>query len=126
MLQKPLKAHGAKPFDGLLIGLILQARECRLRGQRIGFTNDGLKRRIIAQCVGVVAILVACSDLIDSLAEHLMGMVLDENRITPVVAKPVESFCECQLSIELAQEQKTGVAGNLTAVKIENNFGLKT
>ena len=126
MLQKPLKTHGAKPFDGLLIGLILQARERGLRGQRIGSTNDGLKGRITAQGVGVVAVLVACSDLINSLAQHLMGVMLDEQRITPVIEKPRKFFCERQLPVELAQEQKARVAGNLAAVKVENDFRLKT
>jgi hypothetical protein len=126
MLQKPLKTHGAKPFDGLLIGLILQARERGLRGQRIGFTNDGLKRRIIAQCVGVVAVLVACGDLINSLTQHLMGVMLDEQRITPVIEKPRKSFRERQLRIKLPQQQKSRVAGDLTAVKVENDLRLKT
>src|SRR5215831_16983590 len=103
MLQKPLKTHGAKPFDGLLIGLTLQAQERGLRGQRIGFTNDGLKGRITAQGVGVVAVLVTCGDLINSLAEHLMRVMLDEQRITPVAAKPRKFFRERQLPVELAQ-----------------------
>ena len=55
-----------------------------------------------------------------------MGVVLDENRIAPVVEKPVEFFRERQLRIELAQEQKSRVAGNLTAVEIENDLRLKT
>ena len=106
-----MKTHRAKPFDGLLIGMILQTRECGLRGQRIGFTHNGLKRGIDAQCIRVVAVLVACGDLINSLTQHLMGMVLDENRMAPVVEKPVEFLCECELRIELAQEQKTRVIG---------------
>ena len=126
MVQKPLKTHGAQPFDSLLVGVIFQARERGLRGQRIGFTNDGLKRGIVAQRVGVVTVLVACGDLINSLTQHLMGVVLDENRIAPVVEKPVEFFRERQLRIELAQQQKSRVAGNLTAVEIENDLRLKT
>jgi hypothetical protein len=55
-----------------------------------------------------------------------MGVVLDENRMAPVVAKPGKFFCERQLRIELAQEQKTGVSGDLAAIEIENNFRLKT
>src|SRR5262245_55950321 len=92
MLQKPLKTHGAKPFDGWLIGVIFQARERGLRGQRIGFTHEGLKCGIVAQRVGVVTVLIACGDLINSLTEHLVGVVLDENRMAPVVEQPVESL----------------------------------
>jgi len=123
MLQKPLKTHGAQPFDGLLVGVILQARERGLRGQGIGFTNDGLKGRITAQCVGVVAVLVACSDLINSLTQHFMGVVLDEQRITPVIEKPSKSFRERQLPVKLAQEQKARVAGNLAPLKSRTIFG---
>ncbi len=65
------------------------------------------------------------SDLIDSLTQHLMNMMLDKNRMAPVVKNPVEVFCERQLRIELTQEQKTAVRGDLTAVEIENNFRLK-
>jgi hypothetical protein len=43
MLQQPLKSNGSHPLDGLPIGVILQARECGLRGQGIGFADDGLK-----------------------------------------------------------------------------------
>src|SRR4029077_10485512 len=45
---------------------------------------------------------------------------------SPVVEKPVEFLCECELRIELAQEQKTRVTGDLTTVKIDNDFPLKT
>jgi hypothetical protein len=55
-----------------------------------------------------------------------MGVVLDEQRITPVVEKPSKSFRERQLRVKLAQEQKTRVAGNLAAVKVDNDFRLKT
>src|SRR4051794_34526407 len=106
MFQKPLKPHGAKALDRFLIGVIFQARERGLRGQRIGFTHNGLKGRLNAQRISVVTILVACSDLTDSLAEHLMGMVLDENRMAPVLEDPVEFVRECQLRIKLTQEQK--------------------
>ena len=55
-----------------------------------------------------------------------MGVMLDEKRIAPVVEKPVEFCCERQLRIKLTQEQKTGVSGDLAAIKVENNFRLKT
>ena len=126
MLQKPLKSNDSQPLDGLPIGVILQARERGLRGQRIEFPHDGLKRGIVAQGVGVVAILVACGDLINSLTQHLMGVVLDEHRITPLVTHSPNSFGQRQLGVKLAQEQKTAVARDLTTVKIKNDFWLKT
>ena len=126
MVQKPLKPHSTKPFDGLLVGVIFQARERGLRGQGIGFTHKGLKGGIVAQRVGVVTVLVARADLINSLAQHLMGVMLDEQRITPVVEKPVEFLRERELHIKLAQEQEARVASDLAAVKIDNDFRLKT
>src|SRR5262249_30771650 len=57
---------------------------------------------------------------------HLMGVVLDEQRITPIVEKPGKFFRERQLRIELAQQQKARVAGDLTPIKIENDLRLKT
>src|SRR5262245_43001638 len=126
MVQKPLMTHGAQPFDGLLVGMLLQPLERGLRGPRIAFTNDGLKRVIAAQSINVVAVLVACADLINSLTQHLMGVVHDEQRITPIVEKPGKFFRERQLRIELAQQQKARVAGDLTPIKIENDLRLKT
>lgn len=52
-------------------------------------------------------------------------VVLDKSRMAPVV-KPFEALCEGQLSIKLAQKQKTAVRGDLPAVEIENEFRLKT
>lgn len=126
MLQKPLKTNGPEPFDGCLIGMILQTRERGLRGQGVGFTHDGLKSRIRAQRVGIVAVLVTCSDLINPLTQHLMSMVLDEHRIAPLLTQSTKSLCERQLRVKLAQEQKTAVARDLTAVKIQDDFWLKT
>ena len=126
MLQEPLKSNGSHPFDGLPIGVILQARECGLRGQRIGFADDGLKGGIATQRVGIVAVLISCGDLINSLTQHLMGVMLDEYRITPLVTQSPKSLGERQLGVKLAQEQKTAVAGDFAAVKVENDFALKT
>jgi hypothetical protein len=53
-------------------------------------------------------------------------VVLDKSRMAPVVKDPFEAFCEGQLSIKLAQKQKTAVRGDLPAVEIENEFRLKT
>jgi hypothetical protein len=55
-----------------------------------------------------------------------MGMVLDEQRITPVIEKPAKSFRERQLRVKLAQEQEARVAGDRTAVKVEDDLRLKT
>ena len=85
MLQEPLKRGGPELVVGLLVGVILQTRERGLRGQRIGFPNDGLENGIAAQGVGVVTVLIACGDLINSLPQHLMGVMFDEDRIAPVV-----------------------------------------
>ena len=46
-----------------------------------------------------------------------MGMVLDEQRITPVIEKLAKSFRQRQLRVELAQKQEARVAGDRTAVK---------
>lgn len=126
MFQKPLKTRQAKPLDGWLIGMIFQARERGLRSQRSGFTHDGLKRGIETQRSRVITVLVACGNLINSLTKHLMGLVLDESPMTPVVEDPVELFGERQLGIKLAQEQKTAVRGDVAAIEIENDFWLKT
>jgi len=126
MPDKPPKTEGAKPIDGLLVGVILQARERRLRGQRIGFADDGLKGGIASQRVGVVAVLIACGDLVDPLTEHLVDVVLDKDRMAPVVNETPKPLGERQLLVKLAQEQKSRVAGDLATVKIQDDFGLKT
>ena len=126
MLDKPLKTNRAQPLDRLPVGVILQAGERGLRGQGVGFADDGLKRGIASQRVGVVLILVACGDLIDPLREHFIGLVVDEQRIAPVVNQSPKPLGKPQLLVKLAQEQKARVAGDLAAVKIENDFCLKT
>ena len=126
MLQKPLKADRCQPCGGLVIGVILQARECGLRSERIRFADDGLKCRIAAQRIGVVTVLITRSNLVDPLAQHLMCMVLDKSRMAPLLKNPFEPFCERQLRVKLTQQEKTGIAGDLAAVKVENNFRLKT
>src|SRR5262249_30771649 len=92
MVQKPLKTHGAQPFDGLLVGVILQTRERGLRGQKIGFTNDGLKRGIAAQCISVVAVLVACADLINSLTPISWVWCSMNNGLRQSLKSPVSFF----------------------------------
>jgi hypothetical protein len=55
-----------------------------------------------------------------------MSLVLDKSWMAPVGKNPIEFFCERQLRVELSQQQKTRIAGQLAAVKIENDFRLKT
>ena len=85
MLHKPLKTKPVKPSDALPVSVIFQARERGLRGQRIGFTDEGLKGRIVSQRVRVIAVLVACRDLVDPLTEHLISVVFDEPRMALVL-----------------------------------------
>lgn len=78
MRDEPLKTKLAEPSDAWPVGVILQARQRGLRGQWISFPDDGLKGRIVSQPVGVIAILVACGDLVDSLTKHLISVVFNE------------------------------------------------
>ena len=122
MLDKPLKTNRAQPLDRLPVGVILQAGERGLRGQGVGFANDGLKGRIIAQRVGVVLVLVACGNLIDSLAEHFMSVVLDENRVAPVVATLRAAGARVSLFIEPDPSQ-IAAAERLGAPVVELHTG---
>jgi hypothetical protein len=54
---------------------------------------------------GVVTVLIACGDLINSLAKHLMSVVFDEERIAPIVKQTAKLLGERQLLVKLAQEQ---------------------
>jgi hypothetical protein len=126
MLQKPLKTEIPQPHDGLPVGMSLQARQRRLRSQRLVFTQQALKTRIQAQPLGVIAVLVTCRDLVNPLAKHLLSLVINKIRVSPVVKNSPKLFRKSQLLIKLAQQQQTTVARNLAAVKIENNLRLKT
>jgi hypothetical protein len=74
-------------------------------------------------CVGIGAGLVACTDPLNSLAVSLMGVMLNEERIAPVVTKFPKFFRERHLYAETKQEQNARLTGDITAVKTENDLG---
>jgi len=126
VLKEPLKAKASKPTDSRPLSVILQSRERWLGSQRIGFAHNRLKGGIGAKRVRIIAVLIACGDLVDPLAEHLMGVVLNKIWVTPVVKQTPKPSRKGQLPIKFPQEQKARVAGDLTTVKIQNNFPLKS
>lgn len=126
VLKEPLKMEISKPHDALPVGVILQSRERGLGGQGVGFSHNGGEGGIGAKRVRIVTVFIACGDLVDPLAKHLMGMVLNEIRVAPVVKQSPELFGERKLPVKLSQQQQAWIGSDLAAVKIENDFRLKT
>ena len=98
----PREALNRGPVDG-----ILQPRERRLGAEgRAAVTRHHLKRRIMAEPVGVVDILVPRGDLIQPLADQRVQVVADVARVARVGDPPDDIVAEPQLLIELSDESR--------------------
>src|ERR1051325_8213055 len=73
----------------------------------------------MAQPVGVVAVLVAQSDLIDALAQLLVTVVLDSFGIASIRHASGQSARDAQLVVDLTQQQPTAIAGRLGGVEAD-------
>lgn len=82
-----------------------------------------LERRIAAQKVGIVAVLVAASDLIDPLAQSLNGKVAHLGRIAPVGQTGRQPGHQVQPLVYLAHDEHPRVAGQIAAVEIDQHRG---
>ena len=109
-----------RPRDG-----VLQPRERRLAGQRlvVGKSLAGhLQRRVPAQRIRVIRVLVAASDLEDPLLEHVQkrmpgvaGMAAIMKDFSDAGEKPHPAF-------DLPEEKHSGVGGDFAAVKVDFEF----
>ena len=79
------------------------------------------KRRVLAQLVVIVEILVAQHQAKNPLSDQRLHTVLDIAGITPVgeaLGKPTD---QPQATIHLSQQQRSGVRRDLAAIKPGNN-----
>jgi hypothetical protein len=67
--------------------------------------------------IGVIAILIACRNLIDSLAQKLEQGVVSMSRRPWVINLGCRTIENVEPLIDLPHQKKTGVAGDLCALK---------
>lgn len=82
-----------------------------------------LQRRIAAQKVGIVAVLIAASDLIDPLAQLLNAKVVHLGRIAPVGETAGQPRRQAQPLVYLPDEEHPRIAGQIAAVEIDQHRG---
>ena len=106
--------------------LILQTRQRRLTGQirarsRRPLTG-GFQRRITAQLVAVVGVLVAAGNLKDALAQKVLVRVVDVAGMPPVTQGGHHALDDTHDGFGRSQQQHTAVLGKAAAVEIGFDF----
>ena len=80
----------------------------------------------MTQPVGIVDVLVARGDLVETLADQRGDIVRDIPGIAGIGHAPDDVRAEAELLIELADEQEAGVGGEGAAGEIDDEFRLES
>src|SRR5262249_44833491 len=86
-----------------------------------GAIADGFQQRIVSQAIGVVAVLVAQSDLEDALPGLLLARVKRPQRVSVVVEMGSKTRRDAESVIDLAQEQGSSVGGDFWGIELDND-----
>ncbi len=97
-------------------------RQHPLLSQRIGLAAGRRQQRVQAQALVVIDVLVAQSRAEDTLAEQFLHGMIHPGRITLVVKAPGQFRGQAKLQINLAQQQRTGIARKRAAGEIGHDF----
>ena len=101
-------------------GQVLQPRDGRLRAER-GTVRQAVQRqlegRVVAQAVGVVAVLVAGRDHQHAEPQDVGNAVPDPLGQARIVDAGGQAFGNAEPLLDLAQDQHAGVGGELPAVE---------
>jgi hypothetical protein len=116
------------PADGIFKGfqtlaccenLVLEPAECGLAGAASMFFTQGQpKCRVYSQVIGVIAIVIACRNLIDSLTKQLEHRMIRMAMRSWVINLGGGTTENVEPLIDLPDEKKTRIAGDLCALKI--------
>ncbi len=113
--------HGPRHAQqGPCPGQVLQARDSRLRAERVATrqtVQSQLEGRVMAQAVGVVAVLVAGRDHQHAATQDLGNTVPDPFRQTRISNAGGKAFGHAEPLLDLTQGQHAGVGGELPAVE---------
>src|SRR5579859_5631069 len=97
------------------------ARAHAVLPQRVAFADQDGQQRVVAESIMIVEVLVAQAQAIETLLEQVRHRVLDEVGVAVIAETAGELFDEAELGFDFAQEQSTGVGGNVPAVKGSDN-----
>ena len=104
---------------------VLKAAQRRLRSQvpiALGPPPQrGFEGQVRAQIVGIVAVLVAASELIDALAEQGDQLMPNLALVARVVEASGQGHSQTQPLIGFANQQDAAIAGNVTAIETATN-----
>jgi hypothetical protein len=92
----------------------------------IDAVDDGPHRRIVAQELRIVGVLVTSCDLVDPLPHQIEHRVADVAPIAPVRDQLREPAGECESFVELAQHHQPRIARDLAALEIDDEFPLES
>ena len=102
---EPVDAGASQALNRGPVDRILQPRERRLRAERrASIAGHHLERRVVAEPVGIVDVLVPSGDLIQPLADERVEVVRDVARVSGVGDPADHVGTEPELLIELAHE----------------------
>ena len=91
-----------------------------LAGQRliqIALAAKQPQQRIEAQLLMIAKVFIAQRQTENALRQHLSQLVLDQQRRSAIDKAAHQTPQQVDLAVHLAQQQRTAVAGNLTAAK---------
>jgi hypothetical protein len=121
--DKLVNQRFAETINILAAGRMLKARHRRRRCQR-GIpierqtTSAKLEHRVMAQAIGLIAIFVAATDLVDALGQQIGVRVRDVAGVARVDQGVRQSLGEANLTIHATQQQRPQVGRQTAAVKI--------
>jgi len=88
----------------------------------VGLVGDQLKEAVVAQQVGVVLILVAGDEGVETLDDQREDGVDDVSRMTVVSEAPHNAPTEADQVVELAEHAQARVGGDAASVKLHLEF----
>ena len=106
--------------------LVLEPAERGLPGAAFMFFSQGQpKCRVHSQVIGVIAILIACRNLIDPLAQQLEQRMIRMPARSWIINHRLHTGKDVEPLMDLSQEKKAGLAGDLCALKINPDGAVK-
>ncbi len=110
--------QGFHPFTSCE-DVVLKAREYGLAGPIFMlFTQGQPKCRVSPRVIGVIAILIACRNLIDPLAQKLKQRMIRMSRRSWIINQRLYTTKDIETLIHFSHQEKTCIGRDLCALKI--------
>src|SRR5208337_1715167 len=90
------------------------------------FAQGQPERRVYPQVIGVIAILIACCNLIDSLPQQFEQGMIRMSRRPRVIDLGCRATEDVEALVNLSHEKKAGITGDLRALKINADRSVET